>query len=466
METTIGQLMINDLLPSDLRDDKRMLDKKSIASLYTELADKYPEKYKDVNQALHELGADVSTSYGRTASFSLDSFRTPEPVRKIRNEIHDKVQKILAKPGKAEDKHNEIVSTISEYIDAVTDANFEHGMKNHNPFAIQVASGARGNKTQYRSVVGGDLMVVDHKGNPIPIPMLSSYSEGLDPVQYFAGSYSARAGEIAKKFATPQSGYLGKQLSAAAHRIVVTEKDCGTENGISVPASDMDNAGAVLASSTGSFNAGSILDPKILKRLGDEEIVVRSPMTCQAERGICQKCAGIREHGTFPAIGSNIGVAAAQAAAEPMAQGQLSAKHSGGMATQKAQTSKTGLDLIDQLVQVPKTFQGSAAISTLDGRVENIADAPQGGKFVVIGGAEHWVPADQDISVKKGDMVEAGDVLSSGIPNPALVAEHKGIGEGRRYFMDAFRKTMADSGFAQHRRNLIIEIINSHHGLK
>jgi hypothetical protein len=191
-----------------------------------------------------------------------------------------------------------------------------------------------------------------------------------------------------------------------------------------------------------------------LKTLGDQTIVVRSPMTCQAESGVCQKCAGVRERGKFPPIGDNIGIAAAQAVSEPVAQGQISAKHAGGMATSKATTAKTGIDLLNQLVQVPQTFHGAAAISTADGRVENIADAPQGGKFVVIGGAEHWVPADQNISVKKGDLVEAGDVLSSGVPNPALIAEHKGIGEGRLHFVNSFSKALSDAGFKQHRRNL------------
>jgi hypothetical protein len=218
----------------------------------------------------------------------------------------------------------------------------------------------------------------------------------------------------------------------------------------------MDNEGAVLASDSGPFKAGSVLDPKGLKSLGDQQIVVRSPLTCQAEKGICQKCAGIRERGKFPPIGDNIGIAAAQAVSEPIGQGQLSARHSGGLATQKSTAARTGIDLINQLVQVPQTFQGSAAIANTDGRVDDIVDAPQGGKFVMIGGTEHWVPADQDISVLKGDKVEAGDVLSSGVPNPSLIAEHKGIGEGRRYFVDTFRKALADSGFGQHRRNLEI----------
>lgn len=454
METTIGQLMLNDLLPEDLRDHKRVIDKKTIRALYTELADRYPDRYRDVNQALHELGADAATVYGRTASLSLDSFRVPEVIRKHHRELQAGVQKILEGPGKREEKDEKIVELISGYIDRITDDNFQEGLKSRNPLAIQILSGARGNTSQFRSLRGGDLLVVDHKDNPIPIPILSSYSEGLDPVQYWAGAYGARKGEISKKFATPKAGYLGKQLTAAAHRVVVTEKDCGTSNGILVPANDPDNEGAVLASTIGSFQSGQVLDPEALKTLGNRQVLVRSVMTCQAERGVCQKCAGIREKGRFPPIGDNIGIASAQAIAEPLAQGMLSEKHKGGLATQKATVAKTGIDLINQLVQVPQTFSGSAAISMSDGRVEDIADAPQGGKFVVVGGAEHWVPVDQSVSVKKGDVIEAGDVLSSGIPNPALIAEHKGIGEGRRYFMDIFRKSLAEGGFANHRRNL------------
>jgi hypothetical protein len=131
-----------------------------------------------------------------------------------------------------------------------------------------------------------------------------------------------------------------------------------------------------------------------------------------------------------------------------------SEKHTGGMAGGKS--NKSGMDLVNQLVQVPRTFQGGAAIASTDGRVTEVKDAPQGGKYIVVGGVEHWVPSTLNPKVKAGDEVEAGDVISEGIPNPALIAQHKGIGEGRRHFVDVMRETLKDGGFPAHRRNIEI----------
>jgi len=454
METTVGQLLLNEALPEDMRDYRRVVDKKTLRTLFAELAEKHPDKYAEVNQRLHTLAADTVTSHGNEASLTLDSLRTPLEVDRLRGKLKDKIDKVLAGPGTPKQKNEKIVEMIAGSMDAITDANYEAGLKANNPLAVQVLSGSRGNPTGLRSLTAGDLMFVDHKDRPIPVPILTSFSEGLDPVQYWAGAYSARKGAIATKFATPKSGFLGKQLAAAAHRLMVTEKDCGTTNGLTVEASDPDNEGTVLAVGSGEFKAGHVLTPKDMRKLKGE-IAVRSPMTCEAEHGVCQRCAGVRERGGFPPLGDNIGLAAAQAVAEPIGQGQLNVKHSGGKVRKGDELkAKTGIDLITQLVQVPKTFHGAAAISTVDGRVEAVENAPQGGKYVRIGGTQHWVPAGEALEVKKGENVEAGDVLSSGIPNPAEVTRYKGIGEGRRYFMELFRKTLDENKFPAHRRNV------------
>ena len=456
METTVGQLLINEALPEDLRDYKRVYDKKSIRALFEQVADRHPDEYADITQKLQHLAGSVAMYHGRQASLSLAAFKTPTSVRKLQQEVTAKVEKILAGKGTTDEKHSQIVETVADYIDPITDANMKAGIQEKNPLAMQVLSGSRGNPTQFRKLRGGPLLVVDHKDRPIPIPMLASYSDGMDPVQYWAGAYGSRKGEASKKLDMPKAGYLGKQLAAAAHRLIVTEKDCGTTNGIRVAADDPDNEGAVLAADSGKFKAGDIITPRHFKNFGGDMITVRSPMTCQAEQGVCQRCAGVRERGGFPPLGDNLGIAAAQAVSEPVGQGQMQVRHLGGMMTSKATTAKSGLELINQLVQVPKTFAGGAAVASLDGRVEKIEDAPQGGKFIYVGGEQHWVPEGQEISVKKGQEIEAGDVMSSGIPNPALVVQHKGIGEGRRQFVDIFRKALKDSNFTAHRRNLEI----------
>jgi hypothetical protein len=106
------------------------------------------------------------------------------------------------------------------------------------------------------------------------------------------------------------------------------------------------------------------------------------------------------------------------------------------------------------MIQVPKTYKNGAAHAQLDGYVKSVDEGPSGGHFVTIGDQRHFIPHGQDIFVKPGEEVEAGDVLSSGLPNPAEFVKHKGVGEGRKTFVDSLHKVLKDSGMTAYRRNI------------
>ena len=449
MKTTMGQLLINEALPPELRDYTRTIDKKSIRELLRLVADQYPERYNEVTQALMKLGADVVTHHGHEASLSLDSLKIGSNAAAIRRAVEAGVRRRLEQGA----DESEIVKFVGRHMEPMREANYKEQLKARNPMAKQVESGAKGNKSQFAAVNVGPLLVMDHRDNVIPVPLLHSYAEGLDPVEYWAGSYGDRKGMVDLKFATPKGGFLGKQLALAGHRLIVTEHDCGTANGIPVDASDPDNVGALLAHKYGSHGQNTVITPKISKQLKRHKtIVVRSPLTCQAKGGVCSRCAGVRERGGFPDIGDNIGIAAAQAISEPVSQSAMSSKHSGGIAG--AGPTAAGFDAINQMVQVPKTFKNGAAIARLDGVVNSIAKAPQGGTFIHIGEERHFAPPGMKVHVKKGDVIEAGDVLSEGLPNPAEIVRHKGIGAGRWHFMRYFRDTLRASKISANRRNI------------
>jgi hypothetical protein len=113
-----------------------------------------------------------------------------------------------------------------------------------------------------------------------------------------------------------------------------------------------------------------------------------------------------------------------------------------------------GFAAINQLVQVPKESLNWAAHSRVDGTVRGIEKAPQGGHYVRVDDASVYVAPGHEVTVKQGDEIEAGDILSTGLPNPSIVVEHKGIGEGRRYFTQAMMKTLRSSGVQANRRNV------------
>jgi hypothetical protein len=184
-------------------------------------------------------------------------------------------------------------------------------------------------------------------------------------------------------------------------------------------------------------------------------------MTCQSSRkhhawAVCQLCAGRREKGTLPHVGSYVGITAGTALGEPLAQGQLNTKHTSSGAV-LGKTVATGFNLIQQLSNIPHTFQSKAAVAEHDGKVSHIKDLPQGG--IEIGVTSHgkdkgyYVPAGFAAKVKVGEHVEAGDILSDGIVNPAEIVKHKGIGEGRRYFAETMHTAFSEAGMPVNRRN-------------
>lgn len=461
LRTTVGRLLIDQALPEDFRGRNDVLDKKGTATLFDELARKHPEKYREVSKRLLDASRAIAFSTGGY-SFGPHHLRKARVADQFHQSIRGEVDQILANPQLNDDaKDKAIVDTLNRHQKPLEDAVYNESFHAGNPFAYQVLSGSRGNRTQLKSLLGGDLLYADHKERGIPIPILSTYSQGLSPAEYFAGAFGARAGVVATKFATADSGYLAKQLNQATHRLVVTEDDDpdydkASRRGLPVITDDPDNEGALLAHPAGTYGRNTVLTSKILadlKRQGHDEILVRSPMVGgPLSGGVYSKDVGVREKDGIAPRGDYVGIAASQSLSEKLTQGQLNAKHGGGVAG--ANKAVSGFQWIDSLVQVPKTFPGGATHSQVDGRVGSIVKAPQGGHFVHVSDTKHYVPAGTDISVAPGDQVEAGDMLSAGIPNPAEFVKHKGIGEGRRQFVKGFQAAYKAGGMSSYRRNV------------
>ena len=459
---TLGQLLINRTLPEDMRDYSRVLDKKGLMKLLEQVARKHPDKYKDVSHKLNQIGLKSSQEEGGM-SFGMRHLRRSKAANVVRKRVRAKLAKILSDDTLTPKRRKElIIRAVGSESEAQQKAILEEAIANKNPLAMQVLSGSRGKPMNLASLLGSDMLYSDHRDEVIPIPVLRSYSEGLSPEEYWAGTYGARRGIIATKFATQDAGFLSKQLNQAGHRLVVMGEDSDKAQkspylrGMIADTDDMDNEGALLAKDTGPYKRNTPLTPKILKdlkRRGKARILIRSPLVGGSpEGGVYARDVGIRETGRLPGRGEQVGLQAAQALSEPISQGQLSAKHSGGVAGQEKAVG--GFEYINQLIQTPKNMKGGAAHSTLDGTVQRIEDGPAGGQYVTINDEKHYVGSGFTPSVKKGDKVEAGDLLSDGIPNPGIITKYKGVGEGRRYFVTEFKKAMGSSGMRGHRRNI------------
>lgn len=452
--TTVGQILVNSALPEDMRDYNRVLDKQGLKALLRELLDRHPDRYKEVVHRLNITGADVAFSGG--SSFSLRDLRSSQTKKRIVREVDVKLRRIINSQLSDDKKDARIVELLAGYMDEMRSGTHAEGLDEDNRFSRAIASGARGNPANLSSLRGADLMVLDHKDRPIPIPITHNFSEGLSPAEYFAGAYGTRKGIVSAKMSVAEAGFYGKQLANASSRLLVTDEEPLANTGLPVETDDEDNEGAVLARDCGHYKAGTVLTPSILralKRSGHDEILVHSPISAGG-RGVPRLAAGIRERGGWSPVGDNVGIAAAQALSEPLSQAQLSAKHSAGVVGAAHETGVQGFKAINQLVQIPRSFQNAAALSELDGRVTRIEAAPQGGNYIWVNDERHYAHPGIELRVKLGDKVEAGDVLSAGIPNPADVVRHKHVGEGRRYLAEQLRQTLRDQGIPVNRRNV------------
>ena len=454
--TTAGNLLFEDVVPQQFREGHEgALDAGSIKSILQRVADQEPHRYRDISHKLLQLGMRASTE--TDTSFGLEDLHSPIDKASLLRQVEAQEDGIFAnKSLTPKQRENELIKLYAHHSGKTPGLVFDAAMARGSNLAKMVASGARGSKGQLNSNIGADWLVLDSNSNPVPIPIKSSYAEGMSPGEYFAASYGTRLGLTATKFSVQNAGYLSKQLASAAHDQVVTEDDCGTDRGIPTDADDKDNIGAVLARPVAGHPGGTVISSHTLrdfKHKGVKSFMVRSPLTCNSPNGLCSTCAGLRERGHTPALMENVGLASASAMGEPLAQSTLSTKHAGGVASS---TSKavTGFKAIDQLVQVPEVFQGGAVVANRDGAVTRIEPAPQGGNYVHVEDEPHYVGQGVGLKVKRGDRLEAGDILSEGVPNPADIVKHKGIGEGRLYFVKAMKRAFEDNGMQMDRRNL------------
>lgn len=451
--STIGQVLVNDLLPQEFRDYNRVLGLDEIKAVLSEIAKTHPEQYRDVSAGLMRLGNTASVESGVTLRLS-DTLPTFDR-GKIYAMMDAQEEKIRADKDLTDEEKNALINDLYvQMTDAMFDTALDTALKAKNPFALQVKSKARGNKAQLGALLASPGVYTDTNGNPVPMFIRHSYADGLTPAETWAGSYGARNGVVGGKIMTRKGGELGKLLASLAIDQVVTEDDCGSQYGLPVNATDKDNIGAVLAYDAGGHKAGEVINKATIQdfvKNNVKDIAVRSPVTCQAKNGVCAHCAGIRENGKFPEIGYNLGVTAASAISERIAQAALGTKHSGRLTKGKGQYQ--GFGTIRALTTVPQNYPDRAAVSPVDGTVNKIEKAPQGGNYITIGSEKIYAAPGYDVTVHVGDTVEAGDQISDGVIDPTDVVKYKGIGEGRRYFTERFTKAMIDSSYPAHRRN-------------
>ena len=191
LRTTIGALAIDEALPEEMRGQRRTLNKKGVQELLREVAERHPDEYREVSKKLADIGRTSATLAGG-ASFGLQHLTTAKSAQVHRQRAQADFERILNDDSLTDEKRNKLIlhrtaATQGQMYDDILKESTEEG----NPLALQVNSGARGNKMNLASLRGADLLYTNHRDEPLPLPVLRSYSEGLTPIQYWAATYGS-----------------------------------------------------------------------------------------------------------------------------------------------------------------------------------------------------------------------------------------------------------------------------------
>ena len=440
---SFGQLLVNDLLPTDLRSNET-LDKKALHKKLYEHARRDPGDAAKRMDKLRELGHGIATTEGMT--ISLDDI-TPDYAKR------DAISKTaLSQVKKTTDvqKRREIINAAQEkMIDATKKFGGSQG--------TLLRSGGRGSPIQLMRMSMAPMAGRTNTGDPYPWLIHHSHAEGLRPSEMFATNIETRNNQIASYKQVTEPGDFSKILVSNMDDQLVLEEDCGTTNGVQMSSDDTNVIDRYLARAERGFRAGTLITPQVFSRLKKKKgmLLVRSPMTCELHDGICQKCYGLDEKGKLHNLGTNVGVRSAQAISEPLTQFALSAKH--GVRQAGIDKSKVqGLSGLRSFLEIPKSFTNRAILSAENGKVSRIEQAPQGGHDIYVGENKYYTPPHLEPIVRKGSTVTPGDALSDGVPMPNEIVQYKGMGAGRKYIVDRLHNVYQNQGIGVDKRHLEI----------
>ena len=441
MRTSVGQFLVNDVLPEGYKISGPITNK-SLHDHVVSLAKSDPIKYVHTALALKRRGDEIATLEG--ISVGLDDI---EPDYKARDAI---VNPAMRKLDKMTDPTamNKVVMEAQADILALT--------KRHPGSMTHMAmSGARGKPAQLMKIVATPLATVDPKRGVMTSLLDRSYSEGLTPAQYWMAGPEVRHNEVLARISVSEPGEMAKILVNNMISNVVTHHDCGTHNGVKMSLDDGHILDRFTQEAPGTPR-NTLVTPQLVQQLKARHVdalLVRSPMTCIASRGVCQMCQGHNEKGNLHGMGMTVGVRAAQAMAEPLTQMALSSRH--GTLTVKGESKElTGLKGVRQLLDVPKAFKYEAMLAPVTGVVRKIEKAPQGGHYIFVDTKSIYASPDLNMKVVVGQGVEVGDALTDGVPHPAKVVAAKGLGAGRAYFVEAVHNLYKNEGVNLDRRHI------------
>ncbi len=444
-ETTPGRVRLGALLPLNAKAPfdlvNRLLRKKEVQQVIDTVY-RYCGQKESVIFCDQIMSLGFKEAFAAGISFGKDDMLIPEDkwpiVEDTREQVKDFEQQYMDGLITQGEKYNKVVDAWSKCNDRVTDAMMnaisavqrdENGAEMEpNSVYMMAHSGARGSVTQMKQLGGMRGLMAKPNGDIIETPIISNFKEGLTVLEYFNSTHGARKGLSDTALKTANSGYLTRRLVDVAQDCIVRMLDCGTDNAITSEAAV--NDGEVVAT-LGERILGRVAADDILRPGSDEVLVsrgqliyermadaieeagvqsarIRSPLTCEAEEGVCAMCYG-RDlaRGTMVNTGEAVGIIAAQSIGEPGTQLTMRTFHIGGVAQGGQQSFLEASQPGTIAFENAQILQNANGESLVMGRnMKLIIQDEDGGER-----ASHKVGYGTKLFVAEGDKVQRGHKL-------------------------------------------------------
>jgi DNA-directed RNA polymerase subunit beta' len=454
-QTTVGRALLSEIMPDGMAFEliNRTMNKRAISATinlcYRQIGLKETVVFAD--QIMY-TGFYYATRAG--VSFGVNDMVVPVEKKKIlaaaENEVKDIQDQYAAGLVTDGERYNKVVDIWSRTNDQVAKAMMEKlgvepvlegpgkggQQESFNSIYMMADSGARGSAAQIRQLAGMRGLMAKPDGSIIETPITANFREGLDVLQYFISTHGARKGLADTALKTANSGYLTRRLVDVAQDLVVTQIDCGTTQGLLmtplVEGGDiveplrervLGRAAAVDVLAPGSdkvvLEAGTLLDESAVKTLeaySIDQVLVRSPITCETTYGVCAQCYGrdlARGHRVNR--GEAVGVIAAQSIGEPGTQLTMRTFHIGGAASRSAavnsvEVKSTGAIRFINVKTVTHEQKGHRITTSRSGELAVIDEFGRERE-------RYKIPYGASLSIKDGEPVKPGQLVASWDPH-------------------------------------------------
>ena len=483
-ETTIGRILVNQVVPEEVGYVNTLLTKKSLRDIISDVmkkagADKVAKFLDDIKNMGYQM------AFRGGLSFNLEAVIIPESKQKLVQEGYEKADAIIDDYNMGlitnNERYNQIIDVWTSVNNKLTKEVVETLTKNDdgfNPVYMMLDSGARGSREQIRQLSGmRGLMAKPQKSGVeggqqvIENPILSNFKEGLSVLEYFISTHGARKGLADTALKTADAGYLTRRLVDVAQDVIVNEEDCGTLRGLVCTA--LKNGDEVVATlgerimgrvsvhdvvnpTTGTIivHSGEVITEAIANEIENspiESVEIRSVLTCESKHGVCAKCYG-RNLATSRMVekGEAVGVIAAQSIGEPGTQLTLRTFHAGGTAANIAADATIRAKHASRL-----KFEELRTVDTVeaDGTpVKIVVSRLSEVRFIDINTgivlSSHNIPYGSKLYAGEDDVVEKGKVIASWDPFNAVIVtevagkvEFESVIEGITYKVDTDEST-------------------------